>query len=116
MRAARKGTVHRVIRTQRFVRDNAREAARLIRKKANRQKGTITMVKTSVSTRVLSVALSAALCCTLVPAEGIAFADETNATTEQSAQASADEAAAAQANDVVEAPADDAPAAPVDRV
>ena len=74
------------------------------------------MVKTSVSTRVLSVALSAALCCTVVPAEGLAFADETNATTEQSAQASADEAAAAQANDVVEAPADDAPAAPVDRV
>ncbi len=57
------------------------------------------MVKTSVPTRVLSVALSAVLCCTLVPAEGMAFADEASRATEQGSAAEVATSDAAQAED-----------------
>lgn len=51
------------------------------------------MVKTSVSSRVLSVALAAALTCTLVPAQGLAFADDSDNTPMESAENSASDEA-----------------------
>lgn len=68
------------------------------------------MVKTSVPTRVLSVALAAALSCTLVPAEGIAFADQPAEPIEQSAEAA--QAVESAAGD--EAVADQAPESAAD--
>lgn len=93
-------------------------------KKRTEQKGTITMVKTSVPTRVLSVALSAALCCTMMPAQGIAFAEGSNdaitqnATEDTTVESQAEEPESAGAAPVETqasetAPADRASAEPV---
>lgn len=56
------------------------------------------MVKTSVPSRVLSVALAAALCCTMMPVQGIAHAAESNdAITQNAAEDTAAESQSADA-------------------